>query len=95
MSTTKSSWDSQGGPSPEMVEDYLTRGLILRRWYMSREAAGDTRGNFPLIAYPDFPATSFGFFSEVPTPAGPLPVVRWCRRVCRHASCPVVPPGRR
>ena len=75
MKLTGASWDSQGGPSPEMVEEYLARGLILRRWFNARQASGDTTGNFPLTTHPDYPGSSYGFFAEIPSAAGVLPVI--------------------
>jgi len=57
------------------VQEYLTRGLALRRWWDEIEKKGGPQNTFPIERSFNRPTRSFGFFDEVEVQGKMLPVL--------------------
>jgi hypothetical protein len=57
------------------VQEYLIRGLALRRWWEEIEKKGGPRNTFPIERSFNRPTRSFGFFDDVEVQGKMLPVL--------------------
>ena len=57
------------------VEEYLARGLALKRWWDEVERTGGPENRFPLERTFNQPTRSFGFYGDAPVGEGFMPVM--------------------